>query len=69
MTRYVFEEPDAMFHWIDETAKKLLSIPREQFGKIEINITRTENGCNYGWLISPEDKNAWKERFEDEKRS
>lgn len=67
MTRYVFEDPDAMFHWIDETAKKLLSISREDFGKIEINITRTENGYNYGWLISPEDKQAWKKRFEDER--
>lgn len=66
MTRYVFDNPEAMFHWIDETAKKLLSIPREKFGKIEVNISRTELGCTYPWIISPEDKKAWERRFKDE---
>jgi hypothetical protein len=68
MTRYVFDNPEAMFHWIDETVKKLLTIPRAQFGKIQIDISRTELGANYGWLIRPEDKQAWKKRFEDEKK-
>ena len=68
MTRYVFDSPEAMFHWIDETAKKLLSIPRDKFGKIEINISRTELGVNYDWIITPEIKQIWKKRFENEKR-
>lgn len=68
MTRYVFDDPEAMFHWIDETAKKLLTIPREQFGKVQIEISRTELGVNYDWLITPKDKQAWKKRFDDEKR-
>lgn len=68
MSRYVFNDPDVMFHWIDETAKKLLSIPREKFGKIEINITRTDLGVNYNWLITPETKQIWKKRFEDEEK-
>lgn len=55
-----------MIHWIDETAKKLLSIPRDKFGKIEVNISRTELGCTYPWIISPDDKKAWKRRFKDE---
>ena len=66
MTRYVFTEPEQMFHWIDETAKKLLSIPRDKFGKIEVNISRTELGCSYPWIIAPKDKEAWKRRFDDE---
>lgn len=66
MSRYVFTEPEQMIHWIDETAKKLLSIPRDKFGKIEVNISRTELGCTYPWIISPEDKKAWKRRFKDE---
>lgn len=66
MTRYVFTEPEQMIHWIDETAKKLLSIPRDKFGKIEVNISRTELGCTYPWIVSPEDKKAWKRRFKDE---
>ena len=66
--RYVFDSPEAMFHWIDQTAKKLLTIPREQFGKFEIDITRTDRGATYEWLISPTDKAAWKERFEDEEK-
>ena len=68
MSRYVFDDPEAMFHWIDETAKKLLTIPREQFGKVQIEISRTELGVNYGWLITPKDKQAWKKRFDDEER-
>lgn len=68
MSRYVFDNPDAMFHWIDETAKKLLSIPREKFGKIEINITRSELGVNYGWLIEPKEKKMWEKRFKDEEK-
>lgn len=66
MSRYVFTEPEQMIHWIDETAKKLLSIPRDKFGKIEVNISRTELGCTYPWIISPDDKKAWKRRFKDE---
>ena len=66
--RYVFDTPEAMFHWIDQTAKKLLSIPREQFGKIEIEISRTDRGATYEWLIIPQDKAAWKKRFEDEEK-
>lgn len=66
MSRYVFTEPEQMIHWIDETAKKLLSIPRDKFGKIEVNISRTELGCTYPWTISPDDKKAWKRRFKDE---
>lgn len=66
MSRYVFDSPEQMFHWIDETAKKLLSIPRDKFGKVEINITRSELGCTYPWKISPDDKKAWKRRFKDE---
>lgn len=66
--KYVFDTPEAMFHWIDQTAKKLLTIPREQFGKIEIEISRTDRGKIYGWLISPQDKAAWKERFDNEKK-
>ena len=66
MSRYVFDEPEQMFHWIDECAKKLLTIPRDKFGKVEINITRSELGCTYPWIISPKDKEAWKRRFEDE---
>lgn len=66
--RYVFDTPEAMFHWIDQTAKKLLAIPREQFGKIEIEISRTDRGTTYDWLISPQDKAAWKERFENEQK-
>ena len=66
--KYVFDSPEAMFHWIDQTAKKLLSIPREQFGKFEIEITRTDRGATYGWLIDPEDKKAWKERLENEEK-
>lgn len=66
--RYVFDTPEAMFHWIDQTAKKLLSIPREQFGKIEIEISRTDRGATYEWLIDPLDKAAWKKRFEDEEK-
>ena len=68
MTRYVFDDPEAMFHWIDETAKKLLSIHRDKFGKIEISINRTDLGVNYDWLITPQDKQRWKKRFEDEKK-
>lgn len=68
MTRYVFDEPEQMFHWIDETAKKLLSIPRDKFGKIEVNISRTELGVNYDWIITPEIKQIWKKRFENEER-
>lgn len=68
MTRYVFDDPEAMFHWIDETAKKLLSIPREQFGKIEININRANLGVTYDCLITPQDKQRWKKMFEDEKK-
>lgn len=68
MSRYVFDNPEAMFHWIDETAKKLLTIPREQFGKVQVEISRTELGVNYDWLITPKDKQAWKKRFDDEKR-
>lgn len=68
MARYVFDNPEAMFHWIDEIAKKLLSIPRDKFGKIEINITRTDLGVTYDWLITPEDKQRWKKRFEDEEK-
>lgn len=66
MSRYVFTEPEQMIHWIDETAKKLLSIPRDKFGKIEVNISRTKLGCTYPWIISPDDKKAWKRRFKDE---
>ena len=66
MSRYVFTEPEQMIHWIDETAKKLLSIPRDKFGKIEVNISRTELGCTYPWIISPDDKKAWTRRFKDE---
>lgn len=68
MTRYVFDEPEQMFHWIDECAKKLLTIPRDKFGKIEININRTDLDVNYDWLITPQDKQRWKKRFEDEKK-
>ena len=68
MSRYVFDDPEAMFHWIDETAKKLLTIPREQFGKVQVEISRTELGVNYDWLITPKDKKAWKKRFDDEER-
>ena len=68
MSRYVFDNPEALFHWIDETAKKLLTIPREQFGKVQVEISRTELGVNYDWLITPKDKQAWKKRFDDEKR-
>ena len=68
MARYVFDDPEAMFHWIDETAKKLLTIPREQFGKVQVEISRTELGVNYDWLITPKDKKAWKKRFDDEER-
>jgi hypothetical protein len=68
MSRYVFDNPEAMFHWIDETAKKLLTIPREQFGKVQVEISRTELGVNYDWLITPKDKQAWKKGFDDEKR-
>ena len=66
--RYVFDSPEAMFHWIDQTAKKLLTIPRERFGKFELDITRTEKGATYDWLISPQDKAAWKERLKNEEK-
>lgn len=68
MTRYVFDSPEAMFHWIDECAKKLLTIPRDEFGKIEINISRTDRLRNYDWLITPEDKKVWKRKLENDKR-
>ena len=68
MSKYVFDSPEQMFHWIDECAKKLLYITREEFGKIEINICRTKDGCNYPFIIDPADKKAWKRKFEDEKR-
>lgn len=68
MSRYVFDKPEAMFHWIDETAKKLLSIPREEFGKIEINISRTKLGVTYDWIIDPVVKRAYKEKFKNEKK-
>lgn len=67
MTKYRFETPEQMFHWIDECAKKLLTIPREEFEKIEIDIHRTSMGSNYGFLIEPEVKNIYKKRFENEK--
>lgn len=68
MTRYVFDSPEQMFDWVDRTAKKLLSIPRDEFGKIKIEITRTYDSCNYPWEIDPREKEAWKKRFENEKR-
>lgn len=68
MTRYVFDEPEQMFDWIDECAKKLLSIPRTEFGKIEINISRSNCGVNYPWLIDKKDREAWKRKFENEKK-
>ena len=66
MSRYIFDKPEQMFDWIDTVAKKLLSIPRDKFGMVEINITRSELGCAYPWTISPKDKQAWKRRFENE---
>lgn len=66
MSRSVFTEPEQMFHWIDECAKKLLTIPREEFGRIEINIRRTYEECNYPFIINETDRNAWKRKFENE---
>lgn len=66
MTRYIFDKPEQMFDWIDTVAKKLLSIPREEFGKIEINIRRTYEECNYPFIVDEKDRNAWKRKFENE---
>lgn len=68
MTRYVFEKPDEMFHWIERTAEKLLTISREDFGRIQIDISFTDRMGNYHEVIDPVDKQAWKRRFDDEKR-
>ena len=67
MTRYVFETPEQMFHWIDSCAKKLLSIPRNDFGKISIEITRTVDNANWDFNISEQDLKAWKEKFDDKR--
>ena len=66
MSRYVFDKPEQMFHWIDECAKKLLVISREEFGRIEINIKRANCGATYEWEINPEDKQSWRRKFENE---
>ena len=65
MTRYVFETPEQMFHWIDSCALKLLSIPRSEFGKINIDITRTKDNSNWDFNISEQDLKAWKEKLND----
>lgn len=68
MTRYVFDTPEQMFDWIDKTALKLLSIPRAEFGKIKIEISRVKNdGCSYPFEINPRDKELWRKKLNEEK--
>lgn len=56
-----------MFHWIERCCEKLLTISREDFGRIQIDISFTDRQGNYHEVIDPVDKLAWKRRFENEK--
>lgn len=69
MTRYVFDNPDAMLHWIEKTVATLLTIPRKDFGKISVELMRTADKVNYEWIIDAKDKVAWqKELFKYDKK-
>lgn len=68
MAKYVFDNPEAMLDWINRTAAKLLTIRRQDFGKISVELVKTQAGVNYEWVINPKEKIAWERELLNEKR-
>lgn len=68
MTKYVFDNPDAMLDWVNRTVSKLLTISRNDFGEISVELIRSSAGKRYEWVIDPKERQAWEKELSNDKK-